>query len=1196
MATQSNDMNGDEHSITTYGVSSRQRSPNNVILHEDAKSWLLKKHDTTFRDNSQAKTTKPFSYPTPPNQGSGSSSIAVLSVNAGEVENTNHGSNSLKLPIILPRPVNNAVPSPGADQNRKQPVYTVHSIPVVNNAPYLAQQLLTQATPAAPLTYKLPRYKYHAMEKHVMGTSAIILPRPDVLLGVGNATNEMCTNSRPRNTQAGNKTQTEAVNRSNDKSDALTPRRVFLVQKGDENKETLKASNSTAINLPFTETNVHNTVGEFLHFTVKSEGHEQSAQSVSICIDRRDGMQTDKAIGSHAGNHEDHLMEAINRVASGEAEFESPETLANKRRKTEMQPSLQILTPTRSAGSANILKDQTENDLLQAHTVKTESDTNATRLSIEKRPSTVHGFAKTMESLTLRYGKAFVSRNIDGVMKSSSDAITAVETNKLALVKNHHLLATKPNSCENKSKNVQSPLLQEATSPQGLNERAPIEKNKLEVSKDIGHSAHSMSIVHSLVSNTDSECNTDSPQSCPIVINNAEATRPPLTASMNPVVQLNKLSGIEASSTVKVATSITGPTNANTKKIYYILSNKDIETLKAKNKLAKLPSSYQIPSSGEGQMAITPATQNSGAVTSGRPDVPYGGNVTVAELLKRKREANQKTAESKSNGTIKFFSRTVTEIEHRKVLASPFKDTVSVPIRADETGKSSKYATCDASEGIKVFRPQDIVINKANRASVSPCSSPVAGNLNSSPEIKQATIDALKRLTFKDQEHTIAQAVGRNDHVSVKIGPKTFIVKTTDVPNATAARRTTLPAPRPRKDLGDNDICRKRRKSHTSTLFSKKNKTDDLGEISPSTYQLNSPCLELAYSLNLIPYHPGLIKQGVMYSVNGAVDNSGQAGSVQDMIHDENDVKFANIVQIFKHDSVPSSYHLASVKLTLSSGSCGEFRRWFDYSDYPCAIHMSDDGVIEHLEIESVRSGLYIVIDCIEGLPNRSRCVVKAVLSVYPPHLAAIPSNTLAIVIGDIFESEAASRDAMDSISKTMSMEEVIKTFLELQKSHFSPELLDRKYGSTTDRSQSPKYHSPLFYSKSMHGIFEQHILPTPVSSRHSIAASDSCSSSVTVRAGSNLSHLKPNGDFTRFSERAMALKIRQNELFASCQRLKITHLKKRPIKRKRREIEKEDHTDNSVLMGIAVINVCDTVRMKNCSKSDANGVIDVVS
>ncbi|XP_052259438.1 uncharacterized protein LOC127863823 [Dreissena polymorpha] len=74
-----------------------------------------------------------------------------------------------------------------------------------------------------------------------------------------------------------------------------------------------------------------------------------------------------------------------------------------------------------------------------------------------------------------------------------------------------------------------------------------------------------------------------------------------------------------------------------------------------------------------------------------------------------------------------------------------------------------------------------------------------------------------------------------------------------------------------------------------------------------------------------------------------------------------------------------------------------------------------------------------------------------------------------------------------------------------------------------------------------------------------------------------------------------MALKIRQNELFASCQRLKITHLKKRPVKRKRREIEKEDHTDNSVLMGIAVINVCDTVRMKNCSKSDANGVIDVM-
>ncbi|KAH3690594.1 hypothetical protein DPMN_191922 [Dreissena polymorpha] len=177
--------------------------------------------------------------------------------------------------------------------------------------------------------------------------------------------------------------------------------------------------------------------------------------------------------------------------------------------------------------------------------------------------------------------------------------------------------------------------------------------------------------------------------------------------------------------------------------------------------------------------------------------------------------------------------------------------------------KSSKYATLHASEGIKVLRPHDIVINKEDRASASPSSSPVAGNLNSSPEIKQATIDALKRLTFSDQGQAI----------------------------------------------------------------------------------------ELAYSLNLIPYHSGLIKQGVAFSVNGAVNDSDRAASVQDMIRDENDVKFANIVQIFKHDSVPSSYHIASVKLTLSSGSCGEFRRWFDYSDYPCAIHMSDDGFIEHLEI-----------------------------------------------------------------------------------------------------------------------------------------------------------------------------------------------------------------------------------------------------
>ncbi|KAH3718196.1 hypothetical protein DPMN_060995 [Dreissena polymorpha] len=69
------------------------------------------------------------------------------------------------------------------------------------------------------------------MEKHVMCNSAIILTRPDVLLGVDNATIEMCTNSRTRNTHSEKKTQTDAVNRTNNTKDTLTPRRVFLVQK-----------------------------------------------------------------------------------------------------------------------------------------------------------------------------------------------------------------------------------------------------------------------------------------------------------------------------------------------------------------------------------------------------------------------------------------------------------------------------------------------------------------------------------------------------------------------------------------------------------------------------------------------------------------------------------------------------------------------------------------------------------------------------------------------------------------------------------------------------------------------------------------------------------------------------------------------------------------------------------------------------
>ncbi|KAH3692726.1 hypothetical protein DPMN_193880 [Dreissena polymorpha] len=138
-----------------------------------------------------------------------------------EQSRNENSSNSLKLHIILPRPVNNAFLSPGADQNRKQPGKTVHSIPVVNNATYIAQQMLTHTTPAAPLTYKLPRYKYT------------------------------------------------------------------------------------------TETSMRNNIGEFLHFTVKSEGKEQNAQSVSICVDRCNGMQTDNTIRYHVGNQEDHLMEAV---------------------------------------------------------------------------------------------------------------------------------------------------------------------------------------------------------------------------------------------------------------------------------------------------------------------------------------------------------------------------------------------------------------------------------------------------------------------------------------------------------------------------------------------------------------------------------------------------------------------------------------------------------------------------------------------------------------------------------------------------------------------------------------------------------------------------------------------------------------------------------------------------------------------
>jgi len=121
----------------------------------------------------------------------------------------------------------------------------------------------------------------------------------------------------------------------------------------------------------------------------------------------------------------------------------------------------------------------------------------------------------------------------------------------------------------------------------------------------------------------------------------------------------------------------------------------------------------------------------------------------------------------------------------------------------------------------------------------------------------------------------------------------------------------------------------------------------------------------------------------------------------------------------------------------------------------------------------------------------------------------------------------------------------------------------DKKYGSVTDSNESPCRISTMHFSQVLSSNLERDIVVS--SSSNTSSSSDytssenlsNNSSSKTPKSASKAPKVRgfgrgKNKAVPRFSERAMALKIKQNELFESCKRFKVSKQFRNTRKRKR--------------------------------------------
>ena len=252
--------------------------------------------------------------------------------------------------------------------------------------------------------------------------------------------------------------------------------------------------------------------------------------------------------------------------------------------------------------------------------------------------------------------------------------------------------------------------------------------------------------------------------------------------------------------------------------------------------------------------------------------------------------------------------------------------------------------------------------------------------------------------------------------------------------------------------------------------------------------------------------------------------------------------KKAIILQIFKSSTEGSKFYMHTAKLRFTSGRDGDYRRWYNHSDYPCKLHLRHSDIIHQIDVETLRSGFYLVSEMDKNIlksKSTESHSVSAVLSLYPPDMNILPEGSMAIAVGkinDIDESEQPIPNENETDTVNKNVENIIKSILELDDLNAIEQIEDERYGSVKDVSMSPKCHSSKFYTPDMFECFTQK-RRTDMRGSCGVKISNIDSNLKSVSAKRSFEDIEES-DVT-VSTKAHELKMKQNELYQECSKLR---------------------------------------------------------
>ena len=457
---------------------------------------------------------------------------------------------------------------------------------------------------------------------------------------------------------------------------------------------------------------------------------------------------------------------------------------------------------------------------------------------------------------------------------------------------------------------------------------------------------------------------------------------------------------------------------------------------------------------------------------------------------------------------------------------------------------------------IRIINPHDVVIRKA------------------STQIPSSSRDLLKpgaTMSPGKREHFLSVKANKSTIPIVSMSPK----NNQRTPEKIRQKRKTLPAPKPKEQLFGR-IQKSNKKTSPPSLTKKNIFVKGFRKIIKALLAKSTdPLLQMAHCLDLIPNESVLRKyrNDRQKKVNDAFDMLTQMGidmkspskdplnTKEAEMYTDNECgmfgegteiqnqKMTTVIQIFKDESMRCTHRVLQVKLTPRNKYTSSIHR-FRHTDCPCELHFDDNGDLIEIDVQEIAKGLYIALDCVGARPGNNGSSVKTTLCVYPRSLSAIPQSTLALVISDTYDAEDASKHKPKVIDR---LDEMVADILDRKTEeciHFG----DMKYGSITTVDASPRYHSAIFYTGDYFSRFEKELLKGSCNGKDLINKNNNKKANSGSRKAF-ASWKKQGGVSPKFSERAMALKLKQNELFESCTKLKTS---KQLRQNKKRKIEED--------------------------------------